>query len=142
MAGTNVKGVTVAQEPVALNRGIRVYRFAWTADGSGDVEYIMGAELDGVLELLRTVPGADAAQPDDNYDVTLENEDGVDVLQGAGANRDETNAEEVVPLLAHQTLGVTDAWLKVPVAGLHTLKVAHAGALNKGTVVVLVRRVE
>lgn len=52
----------------------------------------------GRLVLLRTNPGSTA--PTDNYDMTLVDEDGLDRLQGFGANRDTTNSEEVVIVYA------------------------------------------
>jgi hypothetical protein len=46
---------------------------------------------------VQTVPGAGAAQPDDDYDITITDAEGLDVMGGELANRDETNAEEAVP---------------------------------------------
>lgn len=47
----------------------------------------------GKLLNLRTNPGATA--PTANYDITLVDGDGLDRLQGVGANRHTTNSEEV-----------------------------------------------
>jgi len=46
---------------------------------------------------VQTVPGAGAAQPDDDYDITITDAEGHDIMGGELANRDETNKEEAVP---------------------------------------------
>lgn len=47
--------------------------------------------FEGHLLQLKTNPGATA--PTDNYDITIEDAHGLDVLQGLGANRDTANSE-------------------------------------------------
>lgn len=68
----------------------------------------------GKLLALRTNPGSTA--PQDNYDITLVDGDGVDRLQGVGANRSTTNSQEVAvvysgtaihPACSHETLTLT-----------------------------------
>lgn len=51
------------------------------------------AKISGKLLALETNPGAVA--PTDNYDITLEDSDGIDVLEGVGGNRDTANTEKV-----------------------------------------------
>jgi hypothetical protein len=46
---------------------------------------------------VQTKPGTAAAQPDDNYDITITDAEGLDIMGGELLNRDETNAEEAVP---------------------------------------------
>ena len=48
---------------------------------------------------MQTIPGTAAAQPDDDYDITITDAEGVDLMGGVLANRDETNGEEAVPLI-------------------------------------------
>jgi hypothetical protein len=48
-------------------------------------------KINGYLLALETNPGSTA--PTDNYDITLIDEEGLDVLQGAGTDRDTTNTE-------------------------------------------------
>jgi len=62
---------------------------------SGDGSFTATAipSFSGELATLRTNPGSTA--PTANYDVTLVDADGVDRLQGVGANRHTTNSEEV-----------------------------------------------
>ena len=62
-----------------------------SADGSVDaIDLEQG--LDGFLLRLATVPGSPA--PSSNYDLTLTNADGVDMLQGVGANRSSSAAQD------------------------------------------------
>ena len=93
----------------------------WESDGSGDAtETITG--FDGRLFRVVTVPDGTAA-PTDDYDVTIVDDDGLDILNGAGANRDTANAEEIAatgaPCVHYGDLVVT---------------VANAGASKQGTV--------
>ena len=72
---------------------------------------------------LVTIPAAAAAAPTDNYDVTILDEDGYDVLGGGGMDRDTANTEQK----AAANLG----------ACLYTtlsLRVANCGTSKGGTV--------
>lgn len=123
MAGT----VTVSEE---LLGSLKKIVWAWTSDGSGNVNGAGGATvnaLNGKIERLVTVPSG-AAAPTDNYDVTITDEDSVDVLSGGGADRDTANTEQV----ASSSLGVV-ANDKL------TLNVANAGAAKSGTVYLYLR---
>jgi hypothetical protein len=51
---------------------------------------------------LTTNPGAVA--PTDNYDITIEDAEGVDRLQGVGANRDTANTESAIPVYSGSTV--------------------------------------
>lgn len=87
MAGT----VTIAHEQRAPVRVIRLTVVADAEDASvPDTEL---PAFSGKLIALETDPGATA--PTDNYDITVENANGHDVLEGVGANRDTTNSERV-----------------------------------------------
>ena len=58
--------------------------------GQHHLDGVLGPLLRGQLDYLVTALDP-AAAPNDNYDVTLEDERGHDVLDGAGANRDAVN---------------------------------------------------
>ena len=63
---------------------------------SGDGSFVAAAldqPIDGFLVRLVTVPNG-ATPPDDNYDVTICDEAGVDVLQGVGVNRSNVDVED------------------------------------------------
>jgi len=66
--------------------------------------------------------------PTDNYDVTIKDDDGYDVLMGAGVDRDTANTEQVLA----SSLGVcVDSQL--------SLIVAAAGNAKSGTVILYIK---
>ena len=108
---------------------VKKIKAVWVSDdtlgtASGTTEFV----YDGKVELLTTVPAAAGAAPTDNYDVTLTDADGVDVLGGGGADRDTANTEQKV-----------SANLGVVAASKLTLNIANAGNSRGGTVYVYIR---
>ena len=65
----------------------------WTADSTAEISVQTTNVYDGKVELLVTVPGTPA--PDPNWDLTVEDENGLDVLNGSGANRSATATQYV-----------------------------------------------
>jgi hypothetical protein len=118
--------VTVTEE---THGSLKKITFVWTSDASGVVSgTLTTGAYNGAIERLVTVPAAAAAAPADNYDVTLLDEDGVDVLMGAGADRDTANTEQV----QRSSLGVV-------ANDRLELRIANAGDANSGTVHVYLR---
>lgn len=116
--------VTITEETFNY---VKKIAFAWTSEnGGGNAGKATKTTLDsytGEIIRLVTVPGAAPNAPTDDYDITITDEDGTDVLMGAGANRDTANTEQVLPVL----LGcVANDKL--------TLNVSGAGNAKKGTV--------
>ncbi len=70
--------------------------FDWTSvDGGGDAGKARKTTTEvynGVLERAVFVPDSGGTQPTNLYDVTVEDEDGYDVLIGQGADLDNTGA--------------------------------------------------
>ena len=79
-------------------------------------------KLRGFIVKVDTNPGATA--PTDNYDITLTNADSVDVMEGALANRDTANTEQVIP----SDPPYIDSEL--------TLNIANAGDTKGGVIVI------
>jgi len=104
----------------------RVY-FAWTSDSSGDATGTTTNTFDGDLIGFATDPDGTAA-PTDDYDVTLTDANGFDLLMGNGANRDTADIEYV----AGTSLGAVSG-------SKLTLTVANAGDTKKGVAVVWIR---
>jgi hypothetical protein len=100
--------------------------FAWTA-AAGAADATTTKYYNGTILLVATVPGTAGSQPDDNYGITLKNADGVDMLAGQGASRDETNTE----FIASGMGAFTDEQI--------TLGVTSAGGTNTGVVYVWLR---
>jgi hypothetical protein len=105
------------------NGSIRTYVFSWTSTAGGAAASDPIPNINGFVVALETNPGATA--PTDNYDITVTNEDGFDVLLGVGANRDLTDSEMVFPLSAALPV-------MVPVNGSLTFNVTNAGATKDG----------
>jgi len=120
--------VTVTEETYGTLKKIT---FAWTSGTGADAGTASGATTGaytGALERLVTVPAAGGDAPDDNYDLTLTDEDSVDALVAAGANRHTSTTQQV--------LGTS---LGIVANDKLTLNVTNAGEGNKGTVYVYLR---
>lgn len=108
---------------------VRRIKAAWLSDDTtGAVSGTTTYGYNGKCELLTTVPSGGGTAPTDNYDVAVTDADSVDVLAGAGANRDTANTEQVVA----SSLGAV-ATSKLTVA------ITNAGNAKAGTVYLDVR---
>lgn len=71
--------------------------FAWVTGTSNQKDVApataTGVTYNGKILAFVTSPGLSGVQPDDNYDITITNSDGWDVLGGGAANRDEATTE-------------------------------------------------
>ena len=91
----------------------------WVADAAdATVPDTLLPTIEGRLFELTTNPGGTA--PTDNYDITLIDAEGIDRLQGVGANRDTANTESAIPVYSgstiHPVVSKTDA-LTLKIAG-------------------------
>lgn len=101
--------------------------FAWTSAAGGTASATTTATFDGDLIGMATIPDGTAA-PSDNYDITVSDANGHDVLLGQGANRATATTQYVA---GTSLTGVSGSKL--------TLAVANAGDTKKGTVVLWIR---
>ena len=116
--------VTITEERLTTMKKVT---FAWTSDASGDASGTTTYAYSGKIEGLTTVPSSTAA-PTANYDIVVTDEDSVDVLMSAGANRSDTATEHV----QSSSLGcVSDDKL--------SLAVSNAGDSKAGTVYLWIR---
>jgi len=107
---------------------VKKITIAWTSTAGGVADGSTTAAFDGQLIGLTTIPSGGGTAPSDDYDITVTDADGHDVLLGAGLNRDTANTEHV----ATGSLG--------GVAGSRlTLNVSGAGSAKVGTVVLRIR---
>jgi hypothetical protein len=120
----------VAGSVVTTHNALGVVRrlvFAITADAAnGSVPDTVIPTIEGRLLALITNPGATA--PTDNYDITLEDADGIDRLQGVGANRDTANSEQAPIVYASTSIHPS-----VSLEETLTLKVAN-NAVNSALI--------
>lgn len=121
MAGT----VTLTHTTLGNIRRINFSVVADAADGS--IPDTVLPKFQGRLLALHTNPGATA--PTDNYDITLIDGDGMDRLQGVGANRDTANSEQA-PVV------YTSTSVHPPVSGDESLTLTFANnAVNSALIV-------
>jgi len=101
--------------------GMRVFQVAYTTHASaGTFTCDTPIDITGWIHEVETDPAPSTPQPDDNYNITLKNSNGRDVMGGALASRDETNTEMVKPI-------VNSIWQKAWNEGPLSIAVTAAG---------------
>jgi len=114
---------------------IKKIKWAWTTDSVGGAiaDATAAGEINkttgyytGIVTRLITDPGATA--PTDNYDVTILDDDGYDVLMGAGVDRDTANTEQKL-----------ESVLGVCLNSRLRLNIANAGNSKVGVVILYIR---
>lgn len=113
------------------HRVVRKITFAWTTNATGAAEIQTGL-ISGNVVRACFIPGSGSSQPTNNYDVIIEDEDGIDVLQGTGANLGNINATDVFPALTNGTNGNS---IPPAVDSKLTLLVINAGNAKSGTTI-------
>lgn len=103
---------------------VRKITWTWTSATGGTASLVTPEPVYGEVVALLTDPGTPA--PTDNYDITITDADGYDVMQGAGANRDTANTETAVPTA------------KSVAFGLLTIDITNAGDEKSGVAVLYV----
>jgi hypothetical protein len=108
---------------------VKKIKVAWTSDSvTGAVSGTTANPYSGRIIGATTVPGAAGAAPDPNYDITVSDNDSVDIALGALANRHTSDTEYVAEAamagVAHSTL---------------TVSIAAAGNSNSGVLYLYIR---
>ena len=94
--------VAVTKEKVRTVLGsTEIYTFAWAADSSAATvpDTSTSDEVHGYVVRMATDPGGTA--PTANYDISITDVRGVDVLGGEGADRAAATSEQVIPKLGN-----------------------------------------
>ncbi len=115
----------------------RTITLEWTAASDGSFDGFLTQPLRGMLLRVVFVPGSGGDQPDDNYDLTLEDESGLDVLRAQGVNLDEATTTHVCPGV-RMTEGTYTSLIPVMIDGTLELHGSGCGDSNKGTVVLYI----
>lgn len=118
-----------------LFKGVQKIVWTWTAHTDGTVvastttgqNPTTSSKYTGKCIRLITDPGTSNA-PTDNYDITILDEDGYDVLMGAGIDRDTSNTEQVL----ESSLGIC-------LYSTLSLRIAAAGSGGKGVVILYIK---
>lgn len=109
----------------------------WVSDSTGGTVSQSIGRISGSIIALETNPD-DSAAPSDNYDITLEDEQGLDVLLGLGADRHTTTTQKV-QILAELTINSNTYASHPPVCDDLTFKIAAAGNSKKGRAIIYYR---
>ncbi len=123
MAGT----VTVTETSIV---NIHKIKWSWTSTAGGAADLITPGSYAGEVLALVTNPADAGDAPTDDYDITITDPEGYDVMQAAGANRDTANIETAVPAAKSVAFGQL------------TLNVANAGNAKSGTAVLYIQGVK
>lgn len=106
----------------------------WTTDGSGAASETV--HIAGTILRVVTDPGSTA--PTDDWDLTLTDEFGLDLLANRGANRDTATTEHFCPGVAF-TDGTTTSVMPVAHYGPCSFAVANGGASKVGKTVLFIK---
>ena len=113
---------------VSKKNSLVKYKMDWLSDASGDVD----VDAIPMIQAVHYFPDAGGTQPSDNYDLTMADSYGVDILTGTGANLSQTTDTYAVPALS--------TYFKVTIeAGSYDLVIANAGNAKGGIVEVVVK---
>jgi hypothetical protein len=90
-----------------------------TSDGSGNYAGTIG-KMNGIIDRVTIVPGTSGDQPDADFDITIKDDLGVDIMKTLG-----TNCSQTLP---------TTCYPAVPVDSALTIAISGMGATHKATV--------
>jgi hypothetical protein len=102
---------------------VKYVQWVWTSDASGDMSGTDTADVNG--RVLRWATNPSSTAPSANYDIVVNDEDGIDIAAGGLANRHTSTSEQVL------TGG--DAKDGAAFAGKLSLVVSNAGDSKIGT---------
>jgi len=116
--------VTTEWQRPSPNFPVGKLQWTWTTTTTGNVIYTFPYNIAGTVGRFVTNPGTTA--PEDNYDITITDEDSLDILNGAGANRHTTTTQAVYPQ-ATGALGKATGGVQIDFAGILTFNITSAG---------------
>lgn len=116
---------TITQE----NKGhVRKVKAVWVSAADGTASGTTTLPYTGEIVRLVTIPAAAGSAPTALYDVVVNDEDGADVLMGAGANRSASATEQVLA----SSLGCV-------ANDVLAFAVTNAGDTKGGTIILYIR---
>ena len=120
-------------ETVQSKNNLSVASFAWTTSVTGSYTITSEQPVNGYILMIETVPDATAV-PNANYDVSVKNADGLEIVGGTNLfNRSATATEAVMPLLNSEIV-------EMPNLGKLTVSVVDGGTGGQGIIRVYYRR--
>jgi hypothetical protein len=126
MAGT----VVLTDKKIGTMRKVT---FDWLSTSSGAASYTMVSPVRGIMYRQVLIPDSSTATaPSTDYDVTVLDADGVDVLHGAGIAQSNTTITDIV-------LGSSGYYAPTAVEDIIILSVTDAGNAKGGKVILYIR---
>lgn len=119
-------------------RSVKRVIFDWLADASGDVSGTESKVVNGVLLKAVFIPDSGDLAPDASYDVILEDDNGLDVLSGQGADLSALTATSVIPGVPLDD-GTTTSVGPQTLDDKLELQVSNAGTANAGQLILYMR---
>lgn len=133
-ADPSVTSGTLTITPLGLSGRLQQYTLDWLSDAAGKV-VATTFQINGTIERLVYKPDTGGTTPDDDYAITLTDADSVDVLNGTGAQLNDTGTSNTVTTVTNGTTPLPFA-----TAGQLTLSITGAGAANGGIIRIYFRR--
>lgn len=106
---------TLTETSITDYKGFSIHDFTYVMDSGGTNTEQISYDINGYIIAVETDPGTTA--PTANYDMTITDEYGADVMGGALANRHTSTTEIAAPSLGYAS--------KVPVTGNLTFNVTN-----------------
>ena len=128
LAVTFANAADLVENSITDYLGFSVHNLTLTMDSGGATAEAMSYAINGTIIAVDTNPGTTA--PTDNYDMTITNTDGVDIMGGALANRDTANSERAYPLASAVVV-------EPPNTGILTINIASGSNTATDPTVVL-----
>ena len=120
-------GAESVDQSLQVGGEIQVLVMEWTTDSSGDLTATdTGYAIEGFLMLVETDPSGTAA-PTADYDITLKDANGLDVMGGALSDRSATATEATMPLL-------NGNYTMLPIPSTLSMDVTSAGNSKSGVI--------
>ena len=131
--GASAGTVTITHQD---HRIMKTITFNWTSTAGGAVEAQTTDVISGQILRVVHIPGTGATQPTNNYDSVVEDSDGLDVLQGTGANVSNASPTDFFPALTNGTNGNS---IPPAVDSKLTLEIINVGNAKTGSTVLYYR---
>jgi len=107
---------------------LKCLSLSWTSSSVGAFTDYTTKKIDGLVIMVLTDPDG-TAKPTDNYDITLKNANGYDIMGGVLGNRNQTSTEVRRPYNTEEA-----AYMSVPVDGSLALAISNMGNSKQGVV--------
>lgn len=120
------------QDGVAVRESAQLYslEIAWTTDSGGNAVLETDHDFHGMIMGYKSVPATGGTKPTDNYDILIEDEAGVDLIDNDTVDADAASKVSLV----------TDTTPPIPIVDQLTITITNAGNAKAGTLIIYVRQ--